>query len=118
MPKAFGRANIKVNGQILKTNKGATFDPGGVMRTSKTTSGGQVNFTEEVKPSRLECAIPYTAGGSIAELAAIEDATINVETDVGASHVMPHAFLVEPPKTGDQDGDISLIFEGAPAEQL
>lgn len=116
--KKFGRAVIKANGKIIDSNKGATLDVGGVMRTSSTTSGGQVNFTEEVKPSRLECSVDHTAAVSIDELRAIADATINVETDVGSTYVINHAFLVEPPKTGDQDGVIQLIFEGQPAEEM
>lgn len=118
MAKVLGRATIKLNGQILDSIKGATLDPGGVARTSKTTSQGRVHFMEETRQARVECSIPHTAEVSLSELAAIEDATINFETDVGAGYVVPHAFLTSPPTTGDRDGDIALVFEGDPAEEL
>lgn len=118
MAKVLGRATVKINGRILDCNKGSTMDPGGVARTSKTTSQGRVHYMEETRPSRVECSIPHTADVSLSELAAIEDATINFETDVGAGYVVPHAFLTAPPTTGDRDGDIALVFEGDPAEEL
>lgn len=117
MAKVFGRASIKVDGKLLDSMKGATLDMGGTKRTAKVTSKRVAGFTEETMQSKVECAIPLTAGVSLSDLQKVSDATINFETDSGQRYTVAHAFLTDPPTTGDSDGEVKLVFEGEPAQE-
>lgn len=112
MAKVFGRATIVAGDLALDSNKGASIDIGGVKRTSKMTARGRAGSQEEQMPARVECSIPKTLGVSLTQIQALEDITIKFESDVGDLWTIPHADCMDPPKTDDQSGDVTLVFEG------
>jgi len=116
--KFFGKATIKADGQVLESMPGSTLDPGGKTRTP-VSSDHSHGYHETPKPSSLECEIKMTKDTSLAELAAITDATLSFDCDTGQSYVIRKAWLVEPPiLTSGDNGTVKLQFAGDPADEV
>ncbi|HEX7124682.1 MAG TPA: phage tail tube protein [Thermodesulfobacteriota bacterium] len=118
MGRVLGRATIKADGQLLETKPGAKLDLGGVTRSS-ILSNSSVDFAEQPKQARLECEISLKGGMRLADLQKMRDVTVTFEADTGQSYVVRNAFLVDPPVITDgQGGQIPVVFEGPPAEEV
>ena len=117
MAQLLGRAYIKVDGALLRTNTGAKIDLGGAIRAAVV--GNAVHgYSEAVKQSSVECEISLAAGDSLESIRNIKDATITFEADTGQVYVVRSAWLTEPPVVSEGDGGkIALKFEGQPAEE-
>lgn len=119
MTQRLGKAYIKVDGELLETMPGAKLDPGGVTRTTVAGNNRVLGYSEKPKQSRLECQIAMGAQTSLARLGAIKDATVTFECDTGQTFVMRNAWLTDTPNATDGDGgQVPLIFEGQPAEEM
>ncbi|MBI1407295.1 MAG: hypothetical protein GC145_14365 [Caulobacter sp.] len=116
--RLFGRATIRLDGQVLRTAKGSTLDIGGPVRTPVVDeSGNTVGFTEETQPSKLDCGVQMAEGVSLANIRSIEDATVTFDCDSGQSYLINHAFCTTPPVLGG-DGNAKTTFQGPPAEEI
>jgi len=116
--KFFGIATIKLDGDVLESMPGASLDIGGFTRTP--VSGDHVHgYHETPKPALLECEVKMKAETSLADLAAVVQATISFECDTGQSYVIRNAWIIDPPavKSGD-NGSVSLKFAGPPADEV
>lgn len=113
-----GRAFIKVDGALLRSNAGAKIDLGGFVR--EPVIGNQVHgYAEKVKEASVECEVSLAVGDSLETTRNITDATITFECDTGQVYVVKHAFLMEPPIiTEGEGGKIALKFAGEPAEEM
>lgn len=117
MAQLLGRAYIKVDGALLRTNTGAKIDLGGTMR-SAVVGNAVHGYAESIKQSSLECEISLAAGDSLESYRNVKDATITFEADTGQVYVIRNAWLTEPPVVNDSEGGkIALKFEGQPAEE-
>lgn len=116
--RVMGRAQIKVNGQLLLTHKGATLEPGGPDRT--TVSGGNSihGFTEQVMPAKLECEISVKADTSLAQIGRWTDVTVTFEADTGQTYVIAGGWVLRTPSVKDDDGKAKITIEGPPAEEM
>ena len=116
--RVMGRAQIKVNGQMLDTMPGASLDIGGVSRATVTGSNKVLGFQETPKPSKLEVEIAVKPGTSLAAMGRWDDVTATFEADTGQTYVIPNGWCTEPPTTTDNDGKAKVVIEGPPAEEM
>jgi hypothetical protein len=118
MPKFFGRATIRANGQVIETAKGASLDLGGTKR-NVIVSGNLVGYAEETVPSMVECETSLREGMSLEALRHLTGATIIFEADTGQRYVIADAFITDPPNMRDgEGGQIPLKFAGPAAVEV
>lgn len=118
MAQLLGRAFIKTNGELLRSNDGAKVDLGGAVRNPVVGSHSVHGFAEKVKEATVECEINLAVGDTLEGLRNITDATITFECDTGQRYIVRQAFLTEPPViTEGEGGKIPLKFAGQPAEE-
>lgn len=117
--RTLGRATIRVNGALYDTEPGAEIVPGGGKNTMRPTSH-RMFHSQSIIPSRLTCRVPVTAGVSLQELQAMEDAEITFKADTGQTWIMRHACQTADlaATDGPSGGFASLTFEGDPAEEV
>ncbi len=115
--KLMGRVTIRAAGQVLKTNAGATLDPGGVIRTPRPGDNDADGFTESLGNSTIECNVQMREGTSIASLQAIADGTFTFECDTGQTYIINHGYN-GPAPTLNSDGTAKCTFHGPPAEEM
>ena len=115
--KITGRVTLQVNGKNLLSKRGATLDYGGVKRTPIMGSNQVNGYSEEIMAPTVNCTISHTAATSLAELANYVDETLIFQTDVGRVYVLSQAFLTEPPKLAENEGDVSLAFAAVTCDE-
>ena len=119
MSQRLGKAFIKWDGKLLESMPDAKLSLGGVERAPVIGANAVHGFSEKIKESTLECEISMSAETRLAELNAIQDATITFEADVGQTYIMRNAFLTEPPTvTAGDGGKVTLKFAGPKAEEM
>lgn len=118
MSKLFGKAVIKADGDTFDNLKGATFDPGGLTRTTQTGSNKVLGFTEEPAPSKLEFDFALRAGTSIDAYRRMDNATISFTADTGQAYIVNGAWCTTPPVLTEGEGKVKITFEGPPAEEV
>lgn len=118
MAQLLGRAFIKVDGELLRSNTGAKIDLGGAVRGA--VIGNAVHgFAESIKESMVECEISLAKGDSLEALRNTSNATITFECDTGQTYIVRGAWLTDPPVvTEGEGGKIALKFAGQPAEEM
>ena len=72
-------------------------------------------FMEQVKPSKVECAVLLTAGVSLVWLQSIADATVVVQADTGQVLTVRHAYVGD--AIAANGGKAKVTFMGPPAEE-
>lgn len=115
-----GNVQIRVDGEILYSEKGATIDLGGAEIDGMMGGDGsyQGTFVKENKPSVIECTVNLPTGFQVDKLRAC-CATITFECDNGLLFVQHSACQANTLKiTGNEGGKVALKFIGAPAEQV
>lgn len=119
MAQLLGRAYIKVDGDLLRSNDGAKIDLGGAMRDVITGSHTVHGFAEKIKASTVECEISLAKGDSLENLRNTTNATITFECDSGQTYIVREAFLMDTlTLTEGEGGKIPLKFGGQPAEEV
>ena len=115
-----GFATLKIDGDVLDTNSGASLDLGGVVRTAVMGSNRVLGWAQTPKQARLECEVFAQKGTNLQRFADIEEATITFTADTGNTWILPNAWLAEPPKftQAGEGGKVNLIFEAAVAEEV
>jgi hypothetical protein len=117
--QVLGSVNIKVNGQMLRSNPGAKLELGGPMREAVLGTKVVHGYHEKVQEAKLECEITLARGDSLDDIRNITDATLIFEADSGQSWSIANAFLTEPPVVNEgEGGKVALKFSGDPAEQI
>lgn len=97
-----GRATIKYNGKVLRSDKGAKLILGGVKRTPVV--GDQYHgYTEEVYPAKVECTFGVSADTDLEEIKNIKNGTITFECDNGLAYVLNAAVY---------GGEMGITAEG------
>lgn len=119
MPQFFGRATIRVNGEVIQTAKGATLDIGGTKRTAIKLSGGKVGYAEETESAKLEAETALEPGQSVAAIGRFVGAVVIFECDTGQRFVINDAFTTETPTLKDgEGGNVTIRMEGPAAEEV
>lgn len=116
--KTLGRATVRLDGEELLIDNGATFDPGGIQRNlvKGTTIHG---YAEEAMEARVECSMTMTADTDLKKIGATENATVVFEADTGQIFVLSNAWLEPTPKvTAQEGGRIPLVFVAKQYEQI
>jgi hypothetical protein len=110
-----GRATIKVNGRVLMSNAGATFDPGGYNKTTVKTDQGIAGFTRETRPAKIVCKVPLRSGDSLSDFE-FDDATITFRADSGQEWLVSPAWTVGEPVLANDGYDLNI--EGPEAKAI
>lgn len=116
--KKLGKATVRVNGAAYRSYPGATVDIGGVTRTPKV--GHEVNgFSESERQGSVEFEMDLGTDTSLADIQAIDDATVIFECDTGQTYVGNHWWNTgEITFTDGSDSKVSIKFEGPPMEEM
>mgnify|MGYP002622692294 CR=1 FL=1 len=114
-----GRAFIKHNGQLFRSQNGAKLMYGNNERTTVIGDNGVHGFTEKPGEPKIECTVSHTAETSLEELAAITDASITFETDTGKVYIVRNAWLANSLElTANENGELPLEFAGMSCEEV
>lgn len=113
-----GKATIRVDGQLWRTEDGASLDTGGVKRTAKVGGGNVYGYSEETVPPELECKVYHTKDTDVPAINAITSATVLFESDTGDSYVLREAFVLESAKLESKDGTIPVKFSGTSCKRV
>ena len=117
MPKVFGRTEVRINGVVQDTMKGAKLTLGGIKNSSIVTDA-RVHRVEEFTQATLECQIALTSEVSPETLQAIVDDTVFFFGDNGKRYIIPNMFVTDPPEITGGEGVFTLKMEGGPAKEI
>lgn len=115
-----GNVQVRVDGEILYAESGATIDTGGAEKEAKMGGDGSYHgiFVKQNKPAEIECTLNIPRSFDLQKLRDTCCATITYETDNGLMFVVRNACLANTVKiTGNDGGKVQVKFIGAPAEQ-
>lgn len=112
-----GMATIRVDGREIPSERGATFNPGGVNRTTRM-AGKRVFFNEEPVAPTLQCTVLHTADTDLIDLNTITNATVLVELDNGQDYMMIGAFVTETTELNTAEGQVRLNFAALRCERI
>lgn len=113
-----GKAIIRVDGEELVTEDGATLNPGGQNRTA-VKSGGKVHgYQEEDVEPTLECQVKHDKNTSLRRLSDLTGATVMYETDSGMQFVLRDAFTTEPATLNAKDGNVDLKMAAVACDEV
>jgi len=107
-----GRASIKVDGEVLLTEVGATMNVGGFEREAMMGGRGVNGYKQSPVAPTVQCTVHHTNETDIIKLAGITNATLLFETDTGQSWMLRGAFVTEPPELDAGAGTFELNFSG------
>ncbi|MGE4302442.1 MAG: phage tail tube protein [Novosphingobium sp.] len=112
-----GQARVKVDGTVYSTSGESTMDIGGPSRESVKGDYEAGAYKEMTNEAKLDTTLLYKRGVSLADLRAIDDATVLFETDTGVTWIMREAYVAEVISFG-QDGKAKVVFQSGPAEEV
>ncbi|NDV20919.1 phage tail protein [Pseudodesulfovibrio sp. JC047] len=112
-----GKAIIRFDGREYKTADDASLQPGGVKREPVKGAGKVHGFTETTVEPEMECTIYHTRETSLAEIQAIDNATVIFETDSGARWVLTGAFVLDPLKLKTKGGECPVKMSAITCEE-
>ena len=114
-----GRIEIRANGQLLLSKKGATLQWGGVMRVPVVEDDYQ-GFTEEVSEARVTVTVTDRDDVSISRLNDIIGGTINFDAIGGKQYILNDVTAKDDPTLTGGEGGVELEFfaPGPPTEIL
>lgn len=119
MAQLLGRAFVRANGSLLRSEQGARIDLGGVMRSSVVGDVAVHGYAEQLKPAQVACEIALAAGDQLDGIRNITDAVITFECDTGQTYIVRDAYVTETLTiTAGAGGKIGVTFEGQPAEEM
>lgn len=108
MGQITGRATIRWDGEVLRTDNESTANPTGTEREA-VTGGGQVHgFRESDVAPTLSLNVVDDGKMSIKALGDITNATVLFETDTGRRLVFRGAFTTNQPELNVSGGTISV----------
>ena len=111
-----GVAVIKVDGQVLRSESGASCDVGGYTREDQPGARVQDSgFSEKAAMAMVDCVVMFDADTRTTPMKAWRDVTIVFECDTGQSYVLAHAWLKNTPKFTASGGKLPLQFSAPEA---
>jgi hypothetical protein len=110
MAQVTGTVYIRVNGKMLRSEEGASLNPGGFSREAKMANATLTGYQAKPMPAEMECKIHHTSDTDIIEMSNYTDATLKFETDTGKSYLVTNAFTADPAEL--EDGLVSLKMIG------
>lgn len=90
-----GRATVRIDGRVLKSDGAGKLNPGGLKREAKIGPKAVEGYSEEVVPPMLEVTVYHAKDLSLKELNAINDATVEFLTDSGTQFILRGAFVTD-----------------------
>jgi hypothetical protein len=112
-----GKAVIRFDGREYKTADEANLSPGGVSREPVKGAGKVHGFTETTEVPEMECTIYHTNQISLAEIQAIDNATVIFETDTGSRWVLTGAFVTDPLSLKTKGGEVAVKMSAMTCEE-
>jgi len=113
--KVWGQTRITVDGQLLNTEGKGSLEVGGSQASMVDGDFQAGFFSEQVKPSKVECSVLMTAGVSLVSLQSIRNATVVHECDTGQTYVVRNAVVVD--AVAASEGKAKVTLQGPPAEE-
>lgn len=110
MTQITGKATVRVDGEELLTEVGATLNVGGVEREAQLGPRGVQGYKENPVAPTLQATVQHTGETDIVRLAAITAGTVLFETDTGTTYLLRSAFVTEPPELDTSAGTFNLNF--------
>lgn len=113
-----GRAYIKWNGQLLKTERGARLmNMSGLQRN--TVAGNEVfGYSEEPVAPSIEARVVHMADFSLDDLKNITNATVTFETDIGKTYAVYECWMENALDLSASDGMVDIKLTGKRCEEL
>ena len=119
MAQLLGRAFIRANGNLLRSETGARIDLGGTVRSAVVGDVAVHGYAEQLKPAQVQCELALARGDELAGIRDLVDATVTFEADTGQVYIVREAFVTETLTiTAGAGGKIAVTFEGQPAEEM
>lgn len=110
-----GRVTVKMNGDTLRSEAGASLQYGGVTREAVPNDQGTVDYRETTQPAQVTATLIHVSGTDLEALRNFTDGVVNYETDTGKVYTIPGAFVSE---VGElSEGTLDVTFMGNPAEE-
>ena len=107
-----GIAFVKVDGKQYDLRGSFTVSPSATERTGIAGQDGVHGFMEVPRVPYIAGDLTTTAGLSIDELDAIEDATVTAELANGKTYVLTDAWCKAGHEINTHDGQVPVRFEG------
>jgi hypothetical protein len=110
---------FKVDGQVLRSEPGASLDFGGYERAPVPGARpDDAGFSESSKVAMADCVVMFDASTRLSPMKIWRDLTVVFEADTGQVYVLNHAWLQNTPKvTSGQGGKLPLTFCAATAQE-
>ncbi len=117
--KMHGRAEIRLGGQYIESEDGATLTPGGLKNTGEMIGDG-FYFSQTKIPSILTCRVPVTKDTSVRALQELSGIEIIFQSDTGRTWIINGACQTNDLNFGGGEGNgkVELSFSGEPAEEM
>lgn len=117
--KIHGQAEIRINGQYIESEDGATLTPGG-LKNNPAMTGKSFYFNQTTIPSVVTCRVPVTKDTSIRALQELNDVEIIFQSDTGRTWIVRGACQTNELNLagGEGNGKVELSFSGEPAEEM
>lgn len=116
MAKVTGIVYVRVDGELIRSEDGATIMTGGMEREEVMASGVLAGYKEKAVPSEVECKMPHTTTApDMVDINGWVDKTLSFATDTEISYLITNAFISEPTKM--DGGFVEIKFKGDPAQK-
>jgi len=112
-----GVATIRVDGQEIPTERGATLNPGGVNRNTKM-AGRRVYYNEEPVAPTLQATVLHTEELDLIDVGSIRNATVLFECDNGQDYMLTGAFVTETTELNSGEGTFRLNMAARTCERI
>lgn len=113
-----GQARFTADGQTFASDGSSTLDLGGVTRESVVGDFDANSYKETPVPSRCELNILIKRGTSLAQINAIDNATLVMVADTGQQYIVRGAYVADAVSLSTSDGKARVVLMGPPAEEL
>lgn len=117
MSQFFGRVKIRLNGDVIESQPGATLDVGGFEATP-VVNDNSMGHTETPKHSTMSFNVGLKRGDSIEPYRRIRDAVAVFECDTGQSYIIKNCFNGPTPTISSNGGSVAITLHGDPAQEM
>jgi hypothetical protein len=110
MAQQTGRVSVVLDGEIIRSKPGASFQPGGMTRAYDLTDQNTLYFRETFVPAKVSATMVHMSDTDLAKLQKFVGGTLQFKTDTGVVYNVTDAGMVS---FGElKDGEISVEFAG------
>jgi len=111
-----GRADIQIDGQVVRSLPGATLTMDGEQR-EPVYAGNEFLYRSTPQAPEMDCKIAHTKDQSIRFLTDLVDALVVFTTDNNVVFYLRNAWTMEPPQLDSGNGEISLKMSGQSVDE-